>query len=268
MSKFCGQCGAQLNDDATFCTNCGANLGQPAQQTNANQSVNTDAIKNAAATAQAKVSQGYDAAKNTVTTAVKKGDKKTLAVVGGIVVLAVVLVIILLCLIFGGGYKTPLKKMVKAYTDGDGKAYRQMTVSDKMYKAMAEEDDDVDDDYDKYGEEAQESLENKYGDNVKVSYSVKSKTALKKTLLESKQTQLELKADRKDLDYEPKVTKGYKLKVEIKIKGSDDDDKSTSTLYVYKVDGDWIMEDPALSLMSLISSSDASDLSDLGDLFS
>ena len=35
MAKFCGQCGAQLNDNATFCTQCGATIApqQPAQQT-------------------------------------------------------------------------------------------------------------------------------------------------------------------------------------------------------------------------------------------
>ena len=35
MAKFCGQCGAQLNDNATFCTQCGATVApqQPAQQT-------------------------------------------------------------------------------------------------------------------------------------------------------------------------------------------------------------------------------------------
>lgn len=35
MAKFCGHCGAQLNDNATFCTQCGATIApqQPAQQT-------------------------------------------------------------------------------------------------------------------------------------------------------------------------------------------------------------------------------------------
>ena len=55
MAKFCGQCGAQLNDNATFCTQCGATIApqQPAQQTaspmanhtQASQNINMNAIK-------------------------------------------------------------------------------------------------------------------------------------------------------------------------------------------------------------------------------
>ena len=31
MSKFCTNCGVELDDDAMFCTNCGAAQGEPAQ---------------------------------------------------------------------------------------------------------------------------------------------------------------------------------------------------------------------------------------------
>ena len=190
MSKFCGKCGAQLNDDATFCTNCGANLEQPNQQVNSNQQFNADAVKNAAAAAQAKVSQGYDAAKNTVTTAVKTGDKKTLAIVGGIGVVIIVLIVLLLTLIFGGGYKTPLNKIAKAMEDGNGKAYRQATMSSKYYKAMKEDDDDFDDDLNDDAKYMQKSLKYKYGSNLKVKFKVTDKEKLDEDDLEDYQDKL------------------------------------------------------------------------------
>lgn len=242
MSKFCGKCGAQLNDDATFCTNCGANLEQPNQQVNSNQQFNADAVKNAAVAAQAKVSQGYDAAKNTVTTAVKTGDKKTLAIVGGIGVVIIVLIVLLLTLIFGGGYKTPLNKIAKAMEDGNGKAYRQATMSSKYYKAMKEDDDDFDDDLNDDAKYMQKSLKYKYGSNLKVKFKVTDKEKLDEDDLEDYQDKLERRADRNDIDYEPKVTDGYELDVDVTIKGKKDKDENSSTVNVYKVDGDWIVE--------------------------
>ncbi len=42
MSKFCRQCGAELNDDAVKCEACGAELQQPAPE-NSQQPENTEA---------------------------------------------------------------------------------------------------------------------------------------------------------------------------------------------------------------------------------
>ena len=77
MAKFCGQCGAPLNDDATFCTNCGAPVQQSVNQQQTASSFNSEAVKTAAANAQEKISEGFNSAKSTVETAVKTKDTKT-----------------------------------------------------------------------------------------------------------------------------------------------------------------------------------------------
>lgn len=230
MSKFCGRCGAQLDDNAIFCTKCGANLGQP------NQQFNADAVKNVAA-------------KNTVTAAVKNGDKKTLAIVGGIVGAVVVLIVVFICcLIFGGGYKDPLKRMKKTLENGDGKSYRQMVMSDKYFKAINNNNDAVDDyfkgDIDEYYDYDRlwAPLEDMYGKNIKVTYDIKTKKKLKKSDLEDYQDDLQRDADSMGIDdYEPKVTAGYELKINLSVKGDDDKYTDTNSLHVYKVDGDWVI---------------------------
>lgn len=41
MSKFCGKCGAKLEDDAVFCGTCGSSVGE-----SGNTTVNTTIINN------------------------------------------------------------------------------------------------------------------------------------------------------------------------------------------------------------------------------
>ena len=41
MSKFCGKCGAKLEDDAVFCGTCGSSVGE-----GGNTTVNTTIINN------------------------------------------------------------------------------------------------------------------------------------------------------------------------------------------------------------------------------
>ena len=105
MAKFCGQCGAQLNDNATFCTQCGATIApqQPAQQTaspmanlqQAAKNIDMNAIKDAVSV------ENIKNLKN-------KPNKLTIAVLAVLLVL-VILVVVILCMIFGGGsWKTPI----------------------------------------------------------------------------------------------------------------------------------------------------------------
>jgi len=98
MAKFCGQCGAQLNDNATFCTQCGATIApqQPAQQTaspmanlqQAAKNIDMNAIKDAVSV------ENIKNLKN-------KPNKLTIAVLAVLLVL-VILVVVILCMIFGG----------------------------------------------------------------------------------------------------------------------------------------------------------------------
>lgn len=249
MSKFCGQCGAELRDDATFCTSCGAQLG--GAQPNVQQPQNDSVAGNFAQTASNAANNAAEGVKNVYNEAVAKlegNPNKKLIIGGGIGVIALVVLVILFAVIFGGGgYKTPLKNMKQVVEKGDGKALQSMTMSSKQVKAFKksdyiedEYDGDVDDYFESRAESVQDSLKDEFGDGVKFKYTIKEKTSLKKSKLEDYEESLENWADGYDIDYEPKVTKGYKVKVKIEIEGDDDSDKDTDTLYVYKVDGDWV----------------------------
>lgn len=255
MAKFCGKCGAQLNDNATFCTNCGSPVqqaGQPQAQQNAAPAFNSDAMKNAAANAQAKISDGFNTAKDTVSTAVKTGDKKTLFIVGGIGVAILVVIIILLCLLFGGGsYKTPLDNFVKACEDGDGDALKDLLPGDfidiiedsKLLKKQF--------DFDDMAEDVKDDLEDEYGKKIKVSYKINDKEKLDEDELEDiEDTYNNYFAGLLDDDEEYKVKEGYDLDITFKIKGNEDDDEEDVDITVVKVNGDWVMSMDSFNKLS------------------
>ena len=123
MAKFCGQCGAQLNDNATFCTQCGATIApqQPAQQTaspmanlqQAAKNIDMNAIKDAVSV------ENIKNLKN-------KPNKLTIAVLAVLLVL-VILVVVILCMIFGGGsWKTPINNVMDVLNDGDGRLLKSL----------------------------------------------------------------------------------------------------------------------------------------------
>ena len=162
MAKFCGQCGAQLNDNATFCTQCGATIAtqQPAQQTaspmanlqQAAKNIDMNAIKDAVSV------ENIKNLKN-------KPNKLTIAVLAVLLVL-VILVVVILCMIFGGGsWKTPINNVMDVLNDGDGKAYEELMPP--YYKDMADALDGIidisDEDFDEEAENQRDRLTKKYG---------------------------------------------------------------------------------------------------------
>ena len=175
MAKFCGQCRAQLNDNATFCTQCGATIApqQPAQQTaspmanlqQAAKNIDMNAIKDAVSV------ENIKNLKN-------KPNKLTIAVLAVLLVL-VILVVVILCMIFGGGsWKTPINNVMDVLNDGDGKAFEELMPP--YYKDMADALDGIvdisDEDYDEEAENQRDRLTKKYGDDAEISYEVVKKT--------------------------------------------------------------------------------------------
>lgn len=175
MAKFCGQCGAQLNDNATFCTQCGATIApqQSAQQTDspmanfqqAAKNIDMNAIKDAVSV------ENIKNLKN-------KPNKLTIAVLAVLLVL-VILVVVILCMIFGGGsWKTPINNVMDVLNDGDGKAYEELMPP--YYKDMADALDGIidisDEDFDEEAEKQRDRLTKKYGDDAEISYEVVKKT--------------------------------------------------------------------------------------------
>ncbi|MCM1228062.1 MAG: zinc ribbon domain-containing protein [Clostridium sp.] len=216
MSKYCMQCGAQIDDDnAAVCPSCGANQDS------------------------APTANGVDPV---IVENPTDGSKKMFPVL--IAAAAVVLVVFILILkaLFGGSYKDPIDNFCKAMETGKGKY---------LYKSMPEfmiEDEyddmkksEIIDELDEVGEDLLDSLEDEYGDDIKVSYKIKSKEKIDKDDLKDMEDDIEDYYDAK-----VNVQKGYEVKLRLKIKGDDDDDSEKVTFNVYKIDGKWCMEADSL----------------------
>lgn len=253
MSKFCTSCGAQLDDNATFCTSCGAQLGngapsaapQPTAASNAGA-----AFQNAASQAGDAVKDGFNKAKESLSMENIKNlksnpNKTTLVVLGGIVIVAIIVIIVLFNLIFAHPYKGTLDDYFKAIAKNDPDLYKDTMPE---YQIEYLEDNRGDDfDIDEYVENILDSisdeLEDKYGDDIKITYDIKEEKKLTDKKLD------DIKDDIKDTyDAKVKVTKGYKVKMKLKIKGDDDDRTDTVTFTMAKVDGKWVVVNGGLDI--------------------
>lgn len=245
MSKFCGQCGAQLNDDATFCTNCGAQL-------NVNQAAG---FQNGAAV-QSNPAQNVKNAMGGAVDKLKNSKYKNYILLGGIGVVVLIVLIILLSLIFGGGsYETPLKNYVKVCEKGDTKAYREMIpMNSDMEEAMESiaklSGMDLDEYYEEAATDIKEDLEDKYGDGLKVSYKVTDKEELDEDELEdiSGLSLSSLLGSSSKKKKNSKITEGYKLEVEFTYKGDDKEKTKTEDVTVIKFDGKWCIADASMNI--------------------
>ncbi|MCI7805359.1 MAG: zinc ribbon domain-containing protein [Oscillospiraceae bacterium] len=201
MSKFCMQCGTEIDDNAEICSSCGA--AQTSTPDGTAESTNESKKSNAPLIAAA----------------------------------AVIIVILLLIMkaLFGGSYKEPIDNMCKAIETGKGKyLYKCMPefVLDEQYEDMKKSE--IIDELDDEAEDMLEDMEDELGDDIKVSYKIKDKEKIDKDDLEDLEEMLEDAYDGKI-----KVRKGYEVDVKIKAKGDDDSDSQTMTLNVYKINGDW-----------------------------
>ncbi len=241
MSKFCGQCGAQLNDNATFCTNCGASITPQqtaAQQTSAPvsgfqqaaQNINMNTIKDAVSMENIKNLKS-------------KPNKLTIAILGILLALIIILVIIL-CAIFGGGsYKTPIDNLVKVYNKGDGDALEDLMPPyyDDMSEALSGL---ADVDFDEKAEEIRDEFEDEFGEDAKMSYEIIDKEKLDDDELDdynAMSSLTSLLSDKKASKYE--VTKAYQLTVKFTVEGDDDDSSEKMDIVVGKMDGEWCLLD-------------------------
>lgn len=209
MAKFCTKCGAQLNDDAGFCTKCGA----PQAVSAPTPAVNTQPTP----------------VPTQSTAAVKKSEFNKNTVIGISAVAIVVLIIVgVFIAVFSGGYKTPIKNMLKGIQNADAKTYMKALPDYKF--------DDTDDSLEFYQnmiKEKHDSLENKYGKNLKISYDIVQKEKLTESVLNDNYGLF------KDSDI--KISKGYSLKLNIEVKGDSGSSVKSYIFNVAKVNGDWIV---------------------------
>lgn len=265
MSKFCVNCGSRLEDDAVFCTSCGAQQpaaqqdgaqqdfgAQPQQNGGINMNDITAAASNMAQSAGQAVKNTFegvtfDSVKDSMSMENIKnlGKTKNKNTIIGLAAAAVViiLVIVIVCSLFTPAYEKPVATYFKAIEKGDGELFAKAMpdyindANEDYIEEYAEKYDTVEEYYeDETLEWVIDGLEDEYGDNLKISYKVVKKKALKKKELKDAEETIE---DR--YDEEVDISKGYKLKVKMKIKGSEDKDDDNTWMYVYKIDGKWCM---------------------------
>ena len=202
MSKFCTKCGASLDNNAAFCTACGAIVDNKSNFVNLNK-------------------------------------RRTALMLSGILA-GIIIIVLILSALFGGGYKSAISNYFEGFEDADAEKFMK-----SMPKCQVEYLEKSLKDYDKYDsfkeyfqyiiEEALDEAEDKYGDDISISYEINNKKDLSDKELKDIRKRLRNNYQDNDVD----VTKGYEVEITVKIKGDDDSEKEDSTLKVAKVDGDW-----------------------------
>ena len=203
MSKFCENCGAEMDDNQVVCPNCG-------------NGAEAEAVK-----AEEKVAE---ATQTTTSSAAKSDNVKKYAIIGGIAA-AVVVLIAIIASILSGGWKKPINNYFKGMEKGNLKTYTK-AFPDFYNDKVDLDDDDMD--------KLHDNLEDSYGKNIKIKYEVTKKENIKKDDLKKVQEYIE-----KVYDEDVKVTAGKEVKVKATIKGKDDSDTDTQKMYVYKINGKW-----------------------------
>ncbi|MFT3950515.1 MAG: zinc ribbon domain-containing protein [Oscillospiraceae bacterium] len=237
MSKFCTSCGAALSDDAGFCTSCGAKTAQAVAPQPA------PVVTPTPVPAGATVAQGtpLDSFKKKVKEIWTGPNRNKIIGIAAIAVVAIIVLCILASLL-GGGYKKPIDNLFKGMEKGD---------EDKFFSAFPKEAEDQFKSYSSilgssssFLDSITDELEDKYGDDIKISYKVKDKDKMDKDDLD------DLEDDYKDkYDEKVKITKGYELTLDVTIKGDDDKDTDDMDITVLKIDGDWYVDFSSFDVM-------------------
>ena len=203
MSKFCENCGAEMEDNQVVCPKCqnGAEVEKATETTTATEEVKTNP-----------------------TSSNKSETIKKVGIIGGIVA-AVVIIIAIIVSIISSGWKKPIKNYVAGMNKCDSDKYLSAFPD---FLKMKTTDSDLKD--------SKKNDDKEYGDKVKYSAKILKKEKISKDELKDVEEYIQKKYDTK-----VSVKKGYKVKIEAKTKGKDDYDYGTSTRYVYKIDGKWKM---------------------------
>ncbi len=212
MSKFCGNCGAELDDSAAVCGYCGMSL-------------ETNPIKKAI---PGLTSQADEAMVQNI----KKYGKFVAIGVAGIVVIAIVISLI----VNNTGYKGALKKYFNAMEDLDSATFCELTADlDKRYY---DDDDDIEALMLENMEDQMEEFEEDYGKDVKIKYDIVESTVwdLDDVKLRKFTEQFE---DSEEYDGSL-IEKAVELELDITYKGDKKEhtDKG-ETLWLIKEGGEW-----------------------------
>ncbi len=203
---ICEKCGKENAEGMKFCEDCGAPLG------GANVP-NVDDIK----------------------AMIMENKEKAIGLAA-----VVVIVIAIIAILLGGGYKKPIKNMIKAANTG--KVTYALKAMPKQVQKEYKDDDDVLERLEKSLENSKKADKKEFGDNVKYSCEILDKIKLDKEDLEDAEESLGEEfeeAEYVDDADDVKISKGYKVAVKQTTKGKDKKEVDYDTVYVYKVNGKW-----------------------------
>ena len=226
MSKFCGNCGTELQDGAVFCASCG-------------QSVSETPVAPVAPVASA-TPVAPVVPENTPANAPK--DKKKF-LIPAIIAAVVAVIVVVLIFVFTGGSEPEdaVENYIDAYYNGDYDAYVDI-YPDEIWEYREKEYDSPMMDEDEYEEEYKEDmlveLEEEVGKNPRVSYEIIDKEELDEDELDEIRDNLN---ESYNLDKDD-ITAAYELEVKLTLKGDDGEDIQEGTLTVYEYDGDWYVQ--------------------------
>lgn len=223
---FCGKCGTQNPDTATFCKSCGTRLNGQTKP----------AVKTATKTpVRAQPQQQH---KRPEPKYKRRQDKK----VGMIAVAAVVVIVLILALVLFGGrsYKSTVKQFFNATFDVDGKAIVNLIPDDLISYALEEsgyDEDELDEMIEDIEDEFQDQLSsiNRYfGEDWDVSYEILSAESIKGDDLK------DLKKDYEKLGV--KISAAKDVELELTITAGETETSNSTTISLIKVGRSWYMD--------------------------
>lgn len=230
MAKFCGSCGAQLDDSAKVCGKCGTPLGGNA----------LNGVKNMAAKVP-----GLDKVTSKVTSADKQTLKKY-GILGGAAIAALIVVIIIISTIVNStGTNGLTKKYMKVLKDGDGDAYFEMLSSYWEDRADYEKDEDYEDNkidtFENYAEMFDEYFKEECGSKYKIKYEIVDSEVLEGRSLDRVIERYEIKEGKKTkVDPLDSFSKVKEVEIDVIGKGKKgEEDITLKLLYVKDTKGGW-----------------------------
>ncbi len=208
MARYCGSCGAEVEEDAKVCGNCGVPLdGGPAPKV------------------ELKVPTKVDSA------AIKK-----IAIIAAAVLVVVVIGVVALKIIRANtGYRAMLNRTFKAIQKADAESFMNelsLYIEDS-YGSSSQLEKTLDNEINSY----LDMVEDEVGPEPKFTYEIKKTTKLSDRKLKNLRDSLE----DSDKDYEgDSLKKAMKIDLNVKIKGPDDDySDSVENMLIVKEGGEW-----------------------------
>ena len=211
MSKFCGNCGAKMDDDDKVCGECGTPFSDSGSSTTATSVV-----------------------------AGKKGGMNSIIKIGAAALIGIIALVLAINIIgSSSGYKGTLNKMIKSYKNADPEIY--MSVISYVAEEMAEEiyDEDAEDKlYDSLDgliTERLDEYEDSVGNIKKISYEITDESDVSDRKLDKFKDQLEeiYNIDASD------IKKIAIVKIKVNVKGAKKSAVFPETVCLIKEPGGW-----------------------------